>query len=225
VKEAPLRRESVVCDVYGGQTVAHGSRREGDVMTHRAFIRAIRDPRSWPATIDPEEVHLKGTIHGRRATLVKWLGVLALVVGMGLAGELEAGWRQVCTQSCDHTSGEEYWQCRRGYGAISSCEKVWFESHGAIAYSRETGAYGYAYDHDNQNRARHAALRHCTRHASDCHIVVTFVEQCGAIAETTQREVSPGLGKTRKEAEERSLAACRAAAGKACTVAAWVCSK
>ena len=42
----------------GGQAVAGGSRRKGDVMTHRAFIRAIRDPRSWPAKIDPEEFHL-----------------------------------------------------------------------------------------------------------------------------------------------------------------------
>lgn len=167
---------------------------------------------------------MTGLTHGWLVTLVARLGVLVLVVGMGLADEVEAGWRQVCTQSCDHTSGEAYWQCRRGYGAISSCEKVWFESHGALAYSRETGAYGYAYDHDSQNRARHAALGHCRRHASDCHIVVTFVEQCGAIAETAQRKVSYGLGKTRKEAEERSLAACRTGGGKACTVAAWACA-
>lgn len=89
---------------------------------------------------------MTGLTHGWLVTLVARLGVLALVVGMGLADELEAGWRQACTQSCDHTSGEEYWQCRRGHGAIVSCEKVWFDSHGAIAYSRETGSYGYAYD-------------------------------------------------------------------------------
>jgi hypothetical protein len=69
------------------------------------------------------------------------------------------------------------------------------------------------------------ALGHCERRAPDCRIVVNFVDQCGAIAETTRRDVSPGLGGTRKEAEDRSLAACRAATGKACTVAAWVCSK
>ena len=192
-------------------------------MTHRAFIRAIRDPRSWPAKIDPEEFHLKGSIRGRLATLVKRLGVLALFVGIGLACEVQAGCREVCTSNCDGTIGEEFWNCRRH--EIKSCETVCRDSHGAIAYSRQTGGWGNSYDHDNQNRARHAALRHCRRHASDCHIVVTFVEQCGAIAETAQREVSPGLGKTRKEAEDRSLAACRAAGGKACTVAAWVCSK
>jgi hypothetical protein len=199
-------------------------------MTHRAFIRAIRDPRSWPAKIDPEEFHLKGTIHGRLATLVKRLGVLALFVGIGLACEVQAGCRQVCTDlgKCDHLSGEERWRCTSslGYGNEPlSCETVCYDYHGAIAYSRQTGAWGYSYAHDSQNRARHAALRQCRRHASDCHIVVTLVEQCGAIAETTQRDVSPGLGKTRKEAEDRSVAACRAAGGKACTVAAWVCSK
>jgi hypothetical protein len=59
---------------------------------------------------------------------------------------------------------------------------------------------------------------------TDCRIAVSFVNQCGAIADTTRNEVSPGLGGTRKEAEDRSLAACRAAAGKACTVATSVCS-
>jgi hypothetical protein len=57
-----------------------------------------------------------------------------------------------------------------------------------------------------------------------CRIVVSFVNQCGAIAETTRSEVSPGLSGTRKEAEDRSLAACRAAAGQACTLATSVCS-
>ena len=55
-------------------------------------------------------------------------------------------------------------------------------------------------------------------------IVPNDLNQCGAIAETKQNEVSPGLGKTRKEAEDRSLAACRTAGGKTCTVAASVCS-
>jgi hypothetical protein len=165
--------------------------------------------------------------HGRPVALVARLCVLALVVGMGLAGELEAGCRQVCTPniSCDHLSGDERWRCIRSLGGdVQSCRTVCSDSHGAIAYSRETGAYGYAYDHNSQARARQAALRYCTPRASDCRIVVTFVDQCGAIAETARREVSPGLGKTRKEAEDRSLAACRAAGGKGCAVAAWTCS-
>ena len=209
----------------GGYAVAHGSRRKGDVMTHRAFMQAIRVPRSWPAKIDPEECHLKGTIHGRLATLVKRLRVLALFVGIGLACEVQAGCRVVCTPppSCNQATENERWRCSRG--STSPCETVCSDSHGAIAYSRQTGAWGYSYAHDSQARASRMALGHCERRAPDCRIVVNFVDQCGAIAETTRRDVSPGLGGTRKEAEDRSLAACRAAAGKACTVAAWVCSK
>jgi len=225
VKEATRRRGSVGCVVYGGTDgcTQVASDKIGDVMTHRGFIRAIRYPRSWPAKIEPEEFHLKGTIHGRLATLVKRLGVLALFVGIGLACEVQAGCREVCTSNCDGTIGEEFWNCRRH--EIKSCETVCRDSHGAIAYSRQTGAWGYSYDHDSQARASRRALGHCEGRAPDCRIVVTFVEQCGAIAETAQRDVSHGLGKTRKEAEDRSLAACRVATGKACTVAAWVCSK
>jgi hypothetical protein len=53
---------------------------------------------------------------------------------------------------------------------------------------------------------------------------MSFFDQCGALAETAKREIGTGLGKSRKEAEDRSLAACRAAGGKDCTVAAWTCS-
>jgi hypothetical protein len=181
-------------------------------MTNRAVIWAIR------------EFHLKGTIHGRLATLVKRLGVLALFVGIGLACEVQAGCRQVCTPStnCDPLDGEERWRCimnRR-----DSCQTVCSDSHGAIAYSRQTGSWGHAYDHDSQARTSRIAQGYCARRAPDCRIVVSFVNQCGAIADTTRNEVSPGLGGTRKEAEDRSLAACRAAAGQACTVATSVCS-
>ncbi len=164
-------------------------------------------------------------IHGRLATWVKRLGVLALFVGIGLACEVQAGCRQVCTpgRDCGHLDGDEHWRCIMS--RTPSCETVCSDSHGAIAYSRQTGAWGHSYDHDSQARASRSALGYCERRAPDCRIVVNVVDQCGAIAETTRRDVSPGLGGTRKEAEDRSLAACRAATGKACTVAAWVCSK
>jgi len=193
-------------------------------MTHRAFIRAIRDPRSWPAKIDPEEVHLKGMIHGRLATLVKRLGVLALFVGIGLACEVQARcWVECPTPTCDQYDANERSRCTTW--THPSCETVCQDFHGAIAYSRQDGLAGTSSNYHDQARASRMALGACERKAHDCRIVVNVVEQCGAIAATTGRDVSPGLGETRKEAEDRSLAACRAATGKACTVAAWVCSK
>ena len=151
-----------------------------------------------------------------------------LVVGIGLTCEVQAGCRQVCTpmKSCDDLSGDERWRCiaGRSNSEMGSCRTVCSDSYGAIAYSRQTGAWGHSYDHDSQARASRVAQGYCARRAPDCSIVVNFVNQCGAIAETKKNEVSPGLGRTRKEAEDRSLAACRAAAGKAYKVALSPCA-
>jgi hypothetical protein len=151
--------------------------------------------------------------------------LLLLALGLGFIGDVKAGCRQVCTrdESCDQLSGNDRWNCIRGTPA-QSCQTVCSDQYGAIAYSRSTGAYGYAYDFDSEARARRTALNNCARRATDCQVVMTFFDQCGALAETPKYEVSPGLGKTRKEAEDRSLAACRAAGGKNCSVAAWTCS-
>jgi hypothetical protein len=151
--------------------------------------------------------------------------MLAFILGVGLMNDVQAGCRQVCTrdESCDQLSGNDRWSCIRGTPA-QSCQTVCSDQYGALAYSRSTGAYGYAYDHDSEARAKRAALNNCGRRAPDCQVVITFIDQCGALAETPKREVSSGLGKTRKEAEDRSVEACRAAGGKDCSVAAWTCS-
>ena len=170
---------------------------------------------------------MKDTVHGRLAATVKRLGLLALFAGLSLASEVQAACRQVCTPqtSCEGLSGEERWRCVAGRsGETSSCRTVCSDSHGAIAHSRQTGSWGHSFDHPSQARATRVAQGHCARVASDCRVVVNFTNQCGAIAETKQGDVSPGLGGTKKEAGDRSLAACRATAGEKCTVVTSVCS-
>ena len=70
---------------------------------------------------------------------------------------------------------------------------------------------------------RPAPFDYGQRRASDCLIALNFINRCGALAETKQHEVGSAAVATKKEAENRSLAACRAA-GKTCTVAISVCS-
>jgi len=163
----------------------------------------------------------------RRASLVGWLGLVALVASLSVTCEVQGGCREVCTPqtSCDGLSGEERWRCVAGRsGETTSCRTVCSDSHGAIAYSLKTGSWGYSFDHDSQARASRMAQGYCARAAADCRIVVNFWNQCGAIAETKQGEVSFGLGATKTEAERRSLTACRASAGKACSLVTSVCS-
>jgi hypothetical protein len=183
----------------------------------------------WQFPVDRNEgegLHMKD-IYASRTAWLRPLAIVAFFLGIDLGYEVHAACRQVCTPqtSCDHLSGEERWRCVAGRaGETSSCRTVCSESHGAIAYSGQTGSSGYAYDHDSQARANRMALGYCRRYASDCRIALNFVNQCGAIAETKQYEVGSGLGATKKEAESRSLAACRSAASKPCTVAVSVCS-
>ena len=60
--------------------------------------------------------------------------------------------------------------------------------------------------------------------ATDCRIALDFMNRCGALVETKQHEVDSAVGATKKEAENGSLTACRAAAGKSCTLVVAVCS-
>jgi hypothetical protein len=163
----------------------------------------------------------------RRADSVRGLGLLALVASLSVTCEVHGGCREVCTPqtSCDGLSGEERWRCVAGRsGEITSCRTVCSDSYGAIAYSRQTGSWGHSFDYDSQARASRIAQGYCARVASDCRIVVSFTNQCGAIAETKQGDVSFGLGATKTEAERRSLGACRASSGKTCSLVTSVCS-
>jgi uncharacterized protein DUF4189 len=171
---------------------------------------------------------MRGMLSWRRAASVTWLGSLTLVAGLGFACEVQAGCREVCTPqtSCDGLSGEQRWRCVAGRsGETSSCRTVCSDSYGAIAYSRQTRSWGHSFDHQSQARASRIAQGHCARLASDRRIVVNVTNQCAAIAETKQGDVSFGLGATKAEAERRSLAACRGfALLRTCSVATSVCS-
>jgi Domain of unknown function (DUF4189) len=158
--------------------------------------------------------------------MTRWC-LLALLLGFGLAGDVQAGCREVCEPQtdCEGLWGEERWRCVAGRSfETRSCRTVCTDAHGAIAYSRQTGSWGHSYDWDSPARAGRAALGACARHASDCRVMVSFVNQCGALAAPDQGEARHGLGGTRKEAEDRSVAACRASGGATCKLITGVCS-
>jgi serine/threonine-protein kinase len=155
---------------------------------------------------------------------------LALGVALGgvhVARDADAGCREECwfVTDCDQLSGDERWRCIAGRAGSSGdvCETVCRDLHGAIAYSSETGSWGYTYDYDSEARAGADAVRRCANYADDCRVVLTLVDQCGALAETANGAIGTGRGATQKEAEAQSLAACNAN-GEACTLVAWVCS-
>jgi hypothetical protein len=93
---------------------------------------------------------------------------------------------------------------------------------GALAYSYENGAYGFAYDYSTQDRAINAAVDKCA--SRGCKAVVWFHNSCGAFAKGRAGSYGWGIGDDRAEAESKALAECRKR-GEGCKNIEWACSR
>lgn len=91
---------------------------------------------------------------------------------------------------------------------------------GALAYSYETGRYGFAYDYETKAEATDAAVGHCG--VDDCKAVVWFHNACGAFAKGNNAW-GWGIGDDREDAEAVALAECRQHGG-GCHIVEWACT-
>ena len=87
---------------------------------------------------------------------------------------------------------------------------------GAIAYSSKTGSYGYTVDKRTKRDAETEAYRQC---GSNCDLIRTFRDACGAVAAKPNR-VSSDTGASREIVEMKVLKKC----GGGCTVKVWACT-
>ena len=87
---------------------------------------------------------------------------------------------------------------------------------GSIAYSTKTGAYGYAVDRKTRRDAETEAFRIC---GTNCDLLRTFRDSCGAIAARPNR-VASDTGASREIAEAKALRKC----GDNCKIAVWACT-
>ena len=99
--------------------------------------------------------------------------------------------------------------------------------HGAIAYDRDSGRLGYAYDHRSAREARAQALMQC---GEQCEVVIDLRNNCGALAVRTRpqhdKAHTPATpvtahGATREEAQTKAKRLC----GSDCQIQAWACSR
>ncbi|MBV1956189.1 DUF4189 domain-containing protein, partial [Streptomyces sp. BV333] len=89
--------------------------------------------------------------------------------------------------------------------------------YGAIAVNTD-GVAKRAWDHRTRDAARAAALKSCNR--SDCKVLVTFVNSCGAVAyNPSTRRYHGGSGDSSGAATRDAIA--RAGGGRWIT---WVCT-
>lgn len=87
---------------------------------------------------------------------------------------------------------------------------------GAIAYSSKTGSFGYAVDKRTKRDAETEAFRQC---GSNCDLIRTFRDACGAVAAKPNR-VSSDTGASREIVEMKVLKKC----GGGCMVKVWACT-
>jgi len=88
---------------------------------------------------------------------------------------------------------------------------------GAIAYNTKTGSFGYVVDAPSKRNAESEAFKQC---GSDCDLIKTFRNACGAIA-ARPKHAAWDTGASRAIAEAKALSKCRS---ESCKIAVWACT-
>ncbi len=95
------------------------------------------------------------------------------------------------------------------------------DHYGAIAYSTDTGKYGYSYDYGSRGDAEQRALNECGE--SGCSVVLWFRNACGALATADDHSYGTAWATSRGEAENTAMSYCNKYSSR-CSIARWVCT-
>ena len=95
---------------------------------------------------------------------------------------------------------------------------------GAIAYGRESTAAGWAYGQADAATAKRVALTNCAAHGGDCKLIVTFKNDCAAVA-ASGLTVGFDEGASQPEAQANALTDCKRRGGGRCEIKAWSCAR
>lgn len=80
--------------------------------------------------------------------------------------------------------------------------------YGAIAYSQNSRAHGWAKDFQSQSAAENAAMNECNKQANDCRIGVWFRNACGAVAVGDDGGWGSDWGANMNAAENKAMHVC-----------------
>src|ERR1700675_787402 len=112
---------------------------------------------------------------------------LIVLVAIGLIAASSLSWAD-CASDCSAAyrscSGNPD-TCLSQQGVCLSRCGLEAERHGAIAYSALKKVYGFSFDYGSSSPAADAAVANCRKEnksASDCKVLVTFRNACGALA-------------------------------------------
>jgi serine/threonine-protein kinase len=106
------------------------------------------------------------------------------------------------------------------WSPLAAADNVADDNYAAIAYSQDSGAYGYSNNYDSRDGAEASAMRECGR---DCSVVLWFRNACGALATGEDNGYGTGWAMSRGEAEDVAMSNCNDVASE-CSVVRWVCT-
>ncbi|HEY6417414.1 MAG TPA: DUF4189 domain-containing protein [Candidatus Binataceae bacterium] len=156
---------------------------------------------------------------------LRWIGSAALAVVLSLAA-LGALARADCVDDCERAYG--------GYGTDASLEAEQecyrlqcanLPKYGAIAYAEKNGAYGFSYDVNNADEANHRALSNCAKNGDGCKVVISFSNNCAALAAGDNNRFATSMAGTRAQAQADAMTACGSSGGHNCDIKAWTCAR
>lgn len=115
----------------------------------------------------------------------------------------------------------------------------YYATYGAIAYSKATGQFGFAYAHNSRRAAERDAVNYCGE--EDCKSVIWVQGGCGALAkspaipavpasegveavEAVDARMGYAYASNKLDAQRYAMRGCKRSGGEACKQLAWVCS-
>jgi len=97
-----------------------------------------------------------------------------------------------------------------------------YNMFGAIAYSEQTGAHGYSYNHPSRAAAENRALKECSSRSQGCKVTIWFRNACGALARGDTGWAT-AWARTNILAEQQAVRTC-SQYSENCSVMRWVCT-
>src|ERR1700676_4115178 len=162
---------------------------------------------------------------------LRWLFLPALCVVLGVVAQpapAQDNCYDYCIYSCptDSSRSECTNNCATRCSPGGDLSNTWSGSapNGAIAYGKDSGAFGFAYNQRSSSAADHVALSNCAQHGQDCEIVLRLTHSCGAVAAGADGKFATGEGPAQDQAQNNALAACAQIAGGDCHIQTWTCS-
>lgn len=139
-----------------------------------------------------------------------------LVLAMLCIGVLVQNAAADCVSDCQASTycGGSSYDCSRELSmCYSRCSSDSYDSapageYGAIAYDKDSWAYGLADESPDKDSARKSAMRFCSKHGDDCRIVETFSNTCAAVAEDNAGVVGWGTDDNRQKAMDEAVEEC-----------------